>query len=188
MAHWRRMIETVDGPLTSRLNLALGAGSWADCAATWPSSQHLQGGSRVSAGEDPRASGGLARRSVQLVSGRTRRGIAGAVERVCVKRHDRAVFSAVIPVDGRTLEIGRPALEQLARALRSRESVQPGGVARSQLLLTDGASPLYRPAYPEELCEVAREALLALGSVGRPRGWVGVRGGAEVLEDQFGSR
>ncbi len=63
----------------------------------------------------------------------------------------------------KAVEIARPALEQLAGALRSRESVQPRGVALTQLFLTDGASPLYRPASPDSLNEAAREALLALG-------------------------
>jgi len=143
---------------------------------------------RLAAGEDPRAGAALQCRSGQLVSGRTRRRIADAVEQVCFKRRERALFSAVIPTDGQAVEIARPALAQLAWALRSRESVQPGGVALTQLLLTDGASALYRPAYPEQLYEVARRALLELGTVGEPSARIGACAGALVLEDQPGPR
>jgi hypothetical protein len=143
---------------------------------------------RLRAGEDPRADAVLACRSRQLVSRRTRVRIAGAVERVCSRPPKTAVFSAAIPVDWRAVEIARPALEQLASALRSRESVRALGVALTQMLLTDGTSALYRPAHPEELYEVARRALLTLGPVGEPIGRVDARGGALVMDDQLDAR
>jgi hypothetical protein len=143
---------------------------------------------RLGAGEDPCASAALARRAAQLVSRRARRRTAVGVERVCLERRERPGFSAAVPIDGRAVEIARPALEQLARALRSRDSVEPCGVALTQLLLTDGASSLYRPAYPEALYEAAREALLALAPVGRSRGRVAVRGPAVIVEDGLGPR
>ena len=62
------------------------------------------------------------------------------------------------------LEVARPALQQLASALRSRADVEPRGVAITQILLTEPSSALYRPAYREELYEFARAALFALGS------------------------
>jgi hypothetical protein len=68
------------------------------------------------------------------------------------------------------VRIARPALEQLAAALRSRDSVQPQGVALAQLLLTEPSSALYQPADPDELYRAAREALLALGT-GRAAHW-----------------
>jgi hypothetical protein len=79
-------------------------------------------------------------------------------------RPERAGFSASIPFNTRAVSIARPALEQLAAALRSWESVDPRGVAITAVLLTEPASALYRPSYPEELYEVAREALFALGT------------------------
>ena len=110
------------------------------------------------------------------------------MEHVCFRRRERALFSAVIPADGQAVEIAGPALEQLVWALRSRESVQPGGVALTQLLLTDGTGALYRPAYPEQLYEVARRALLVLGTVGEPSARSGACSGPVVLEDQPGPR
>ena len=50
------------------------------------------------------------------------------------------------------------------RRLRSRADVEPRGVAITQILLTEPSSALYWPAYPEELYELARAALFALGS------------------------
>jgi len=78
------------------------------------------------------------------------------------------VISAAVPVDRGAVELARPAMQQLARALRSRRAVEPRGVALTQVLLTEPFSALYRPAYREELYELAREALFALGSPGIP--------------------
>ncbi len=77
-----------------------------------------------------------------------------------------AVLSAAVAVDERAVELARPALQQLASALRSRADVEPRGVAIAQILLTEPCSALYRPAYREELYELARAALFALGSRG----------------------
>jgi hypothetical protein len=76
-----------------------------------------------------------------------------------------AVLSAVVAVDEHSVEVARPALRQLASALRSRADVEPRGVAITQILLTEPSSALYRPAYREELYELARAALFALGSL-----------------------
>jgi hypothetical protein len=119
---------------------------------------------RLAAGEDPIADAAVARRSTQLVSRRLRRRIARGVERLCSEPDERPGFTAAIPVDRRAVQIARPALEQLAAALRSRESVQPRGVALAQLLLTEPSSAVYQPANPDELYSAAREALLALGT------------------------
>jgi hypothetical protein len=75
-----------------------------------------------------------------------------------------AVLSAAVAVDEHAVEVARPALQQLASALRSRADVEPCGVAIAQILLTEPCSALYRPVYREELYELARAALLALGS------------------------
>ena len=82
-----------------------------------------------------------------------------------------AALSAAVAVDERAVEVARPALQQLASALRSRADVEPRGVAiaQTQILLTEPSSALYRPAYREELYELARAALFALGSRGAAR-------------------
>jgi hypothetical protein len=106
----------------------------------------------------------LALRAAQLTSRRTRQRLARALER-CTTRH--WALSAAVPVDPHAIGAARPAvaqlaLAQLAAALRSPEPVEPSGMARVRLLLTDPASPLYVPANPNALYEAARHALLAL--------------------------
>jgi hypothetical protein len=143
---------------------------------------------RLAAGEDPRADAALACRSEQLVSRRRRRRIADSVERVYVERREPGVFSAAIPINWPSVEIARPALEQLAKALRSHEVVEPGGVALTQVLLSDGTGALYRPMYPEELYDAARRALRLLGPDSRPPAPVEVGSGALVMDDQLDPR
>jgi hypothetical protein len=154
----------------------------------WSRLTAVQLDARLATGQGPRASAAFACRAKQLVSGRSRRQLAAAVERVCLRRHERAVFSAAIPTDGQAIEIARPALEQLARALRCSESVQPGGVALTRVLLTDGTSPLYRPAYPEELYDVVRRSLRLLGPAGRTTTQVEGRDPNLAMEDQLAPR
>jgi hypothetical protein len=76
------------------------------------------------------------------------------------------VLSAAVEVDEQAVDVARPALQQLASALRSRADVELRGVAIARILLTEPCSALYRPAYCEELYELARAALFALGSRG----------------------
>jgi hypothetical protein len=119
---------------------------------------------RLAAGEDPLSDVVLACRSRRLVSGRSRRRLACGLERTWSMPPGHAVLSAAVAVDEGAVEVARPALQQLASALRSRADVEPRGVAITQILLTEPSSALYRPAYREELYEIARAALLALGS------------------------
>jgi hypothetical protein len=119
---------------------------------------------RLAAGEDPLSDVVLACRSRRLVSGRSRRRLACGLERTWSMPPGDAALSAAVAVDQDAVEVARPALQQLASALRSRADVEPRGVAITRILLTEPCSALYRPAYREELYEVARAALFALGS------------------------
>jgi hypothetical protein len=118
---------------------------------------------RLAAGEDPLSDVVLACRSRRLVSGRSRRRLACGLERTWSMPPGHAVLSAAVAVDERAVEVARPALQQLASALRSRVDVEPRGVAITQILLTEPSSALYHPAHREELYELARAALLSLG-------------------------
>jgi hypothetical protein len=125
---------------------------------------------RLAAGEDPLSDVVLACRSRRLVSGRSRRRLARGLERAWSVPPGQAVLSAAVAVDERAVEVARPALQQLASALRSRADVEPCGVAIARILLTEPCSALYRPAYREELYELARAALFALESREAARG------------------
>jgi hypothetical protein len=118
---------------------------------------------RLAAGEDHSSDVALAHRATRIASPQARARVGRGIERACSERPQVPGFSAAIPVDGAAVTLARPALEQLAAALRTRRSVTPRGVALAQALLTEPGSALYRPSRPEELHEVAREALLALG-------------------------
>lgn len=117
---------------------------------------------RLAADEDPLSSPALALRAAQLTSQRLRDRLADGLEHASSTARDGGGLSASVPVDANAVEIGRPALEQLAQALRSRERVGVHGVALTQVLLTQPGSALYGSRYPEELYERAREALFAL--------------------------
>jgi hypothetical protein len=138
------------------------ATTFASSVSAWLATPRLD--ARLAAGEDPLSDVAVACRSRRLVSGRSRRRLACGLERTCSMAPRHGVLSAAVAVDEHAVEIARPALRQLASALRSHEDVQPRGVAITRILLTDPSSALYRPAYREELYELAREALFALGS------------------------
>jgi hypothetical protein len=104
----------------------------------------------------------IALRAAQLASRRERRRLAMALDAVRAERPARPGFSASVPVSADALVLARPALEQLAGALRSPGSLEPHGIARTRLLLTEPSSPLYQPAEPEALYTAACGALLAL--------------------------
>jgi hypothetical protein len=118
---------------------------------------------RLAAGEDPSSDAALEWRSGQLISQRAREQIACGLSRVLSERPEWALLSSAIPCDAQALKIAGPALEQLATAIRSRESVRSQGVALTHLLLTEPLSVLYQPRHAEQLYEAARAALLALG-------------------------
>jgi hypothetical protein len=124
---------------------------------------------RLAAGEHPLSDDVLACRSRRLVSGRSRRRLACGLERASSMSQGHAALSAAVAIDEHAVEVARPALQQLASALRSRADVEPRGVAITQILLTEPSSALYRPAYREELYELARAALFALGEREAPR-------------------
>lgn len=116
---------------------------------------------RLARGDDPFGSAALALRGARLASRRLRRQLADGLEHA-LARQEHGALSASVPVDAEAVEIARPALEQLADALRSRDRVGVRGVALTQLLVTEPGSPLYGAGHPEELYERAREALVAL--------------------------
>jgi hypothetical protein len=117
---------------------------------------------RIVAGEDPARDALLRRRAAQLVSARSRHRLVQGLERALTPPPDRPFFSSAVSCNHRAVEVARPALERLARALGSRGRVQPRGVVLTHELLTDPCSALYRPADVDELHELARQALLAL--------------------------
>src|SRR6202012_4646643 len=91
-----------------------------------------------------------------------RRGLVQGLERVLAPPPHRPSFSSAVTANRHAVQVARPALEQLAQALRSRGAHRARGVVLTPQLLTDPGSALPPPAEPDDLHEAARQALLAL--------------------------
>ncbi len=116
----------------------------------------------LAAGADPARSAALTRRTAVLSSRHARRRTAAGLRRVLSEPRRRPGLSAAVACDGEAVNIARPALEQLERAIRERDSMRPQGLALAHLLLSDPDSPLYRAPHAGALYEASRAALLAL--------------------------
>jgi hypothetical protein len=115
---------------------------------------------RLADGADAGESPELSCRAAQLLSERTRRRLAVWLESTLqdAQRPPRR-SSAALPLDRDAIRTARPELLSLARDLAEvREPVEVRGVARAQLLLSDGASPLY--AWSHEHGEASMDATL----------------------------
>jgi hypothetical protein len=117
---------------------------------------------RLAHGADPLSDGELELRAHRICSEAGRKRLAHALERV-----ERAARQSV-PLTRRPVPLRRAAirdcaddLEALIRRLRDGELVDPRGMALTDQLLTDGASPLYHDA-GLPLSYAVRSARLAL--------------------------
>jgi hypothetical protein len=117
----------------------------------------------LAGGVDPQTSAVLALRARKLTGPRGRKlvadGLAGALRRA--KEYSPGITAALRP-DARELLDARTVLAALDRRLRGSEAVTAQGVAMLGGLLTDAASPLYRPSGPGELASRLRAAAAAL--------------------------
>ena len=134
---------------------------------------------QLAAGAGPDASALLAIRGERLTSRRYRArvaaGLARAVRDAEATTHG---FSAAVRTDRREVIAARTVLATLDRRLRAAEPVSAQGIALLESLLTDGASPLYRPAEPGALGSQLRAAAAALEP---PAQREAVRVGQEML-------
>jgi hypothetical protein len=112
---------------------------------------------------DPNASPELALRARQLATPRELRRTILGLERVLreAAQPSRAMTSQV-PLQRQAILAARPFLVSLLDTLREVEHPQPAGLARAELLLTDGAGPVYAPSYPGTLASLAFRARQAL--------------------------
>jgi hypothetical protein len=116
----------------------------------------------LAAGADPARSAALTRRAALLSSRHARRRTAAGFRGVLSEPARRSGLSAVAASDRAAVDVARPALEQLERAIRERDSVHVQGLALAHLLLSDPDSVLYRAPHAGALYEASRAALLAL--------------------------
>ena len=118
---------------------------------------------RLARGESMLASAALSRRARQLTSVRGRHSLAAGLRSVIdeAERPPRTLSSAV-PIQRRAVLRARPELERLAAELEADEPVRLAGIARVQLLLTEGSSPLYTALPDGTLDDAVAHALAAL--------------------------
>jgi hypothetical protein len=99
----------------------------------------------------------------QLLARARRRELALGLERLIEEAdHPTQAISAAIPPQRRQVRDARPTLVAIIDALRSPGPVGVQGVAMVARLLADGAGPIYAPAPPGALAELAESVLDAL--------------------------
>jgi hypothetical protein len=117
----------------------------------------------LAAGVKPTGADALALRAGRITRRRSRASIAHGLARVLGSASDtRAHFTAAVPVDRREVLAARPVIEALGRRLHGAEPVTAHGMAILSEVLTEPASPLYRPVEPGALGSRLRAAAAAL--------------------------
>jgi hypothetical protein len=118
---------------------------------------------QLAEGASPSTSALLAIRGRRLTGPRYRARVAAGLGRA-VRDAEAGTrgFSAAVRPDRREVIAARTVLQTLDRRLRAAEPVSAQGIAMLESLLTDGASPLYRPIEPGALGSRLRAAAAAL--------------------------
>ena len=116
----------------------------------------------IATGADPSSSALLARRAAWLTSARNRRSLSRSIDRLLAVRPAPRGPSAAVRPHGGELAGTRLSLARVAALLAGGEPVYCRGVARVQLLLTQGNSPLFAPERVGQLQVETDEILDAL--------------------------
>ncbi len=119
---------------------------------------------RIAAGRPYKSTAALALRARQLCDVRTRKQIAGSLRAVvdyAEYRSTHRVISAVV-VEPAAVRRARNPILGLAERLEGPGQVNPAGVARAQVMLTDGLSPLYNRNCPRTVTQAIYEVQDAL--------------------------
>jgi hypothetical protein len=121
---------------------------------------------RLAHGADPHSDRELELRAHRICSEACRKRLARALERLVrdARQPDRLIRRQV-PVRRAAIRDCAKDPDALIRRLRDGQPVDPRGIALTDRLLTDGASPLYHEAGPP-LCYTTRFARLALDPLG----------------------
>jgi hypothetical protein len=126
---------------------------------------------QLAAGASPETSPTLAARAIQLTSMRLRRDLAASVHRILAAAGEpRAVVPSPaaadppprLPLCRARIRRSAGLLAQLAGHLAVPGPVSARGVAMASQLLADGAGPLYRQAWGEDLGHILHTAIRAL--------------------------
>jgi hypothetical protein len=116
-------------------------------------------------GADAASSTALAARARHLTRHETRARIAESVRTVILEAgRPPSMPSSRIPPSRPEVPAARLELAAIESRLRSEASVDARGIARLELLLTDGGGPLYSPDYPAALSAELDRIMAALGA------------------------
>jgi hypothetical protein len=119
---------------------------------------------RLAAGADPGECDDLRRRADQLLSSVHRRELADALLRLVEQAEGPApLVSAAVSIDRRSIVATRSDVIALALDLGATDlKACAQGIALTERLLCDGASPVYAPLGPAALTQALRDAHAAL--------------------------
>jgi hypothetical protein len=119
---------------------------------------------QIAAGRPYKSTAALALRARQLCDPRTRKQVARSLREIvdyADHRVSHRVISAVV-VEPVAVRRARHPILGLAERLEGPGQVNPAGVARAQLMLTDGLSPLYNRNCPRTVTQAIYEVQDAL--------------------------
>ncbi len=118
----------------------------------------------LASGADPGGEPLLAARAEQLLAPANRRRLAASLRDAVERATIPTASSAAVPLAATAVRANSGLLLALAARLDSELPVGASGVARAQLLVTDGASDLYAPGNGLPLQGAVEAALIGLGS------------------------
>ncbi len=157
------MYQSPQQPGPTRVNLSPTS---ARLRARWLSTRAQIGQTRLdrelASGANPDSDPLLQARARHLLSRDAREQIASTIDRILRPSDRAALYSARVPVCSPAVREAEPALAMLADRLRAYFSIDAQGVAKAQILLTDGSGPLYNPNSTSDVNSAAHGALAAL--------------------------
>jgi hypothetical protein len=115
----------------------------------------------LAAGADPDSTPYRHRRACELTAERERSRLARTIDHL-LARSETPPSLTIAPINWRGVRTSRARLRRLAERLRGSATVNPQGVARAEVLLTDAGSPLYAPGDMPGLSDEVRSTLALL--------------------------
>lgn len=102
----------------------------------------------LAGGTDPDSSRMLSLRATVLISAARRRSLAGRLRRILDDAVEgRRYADPRVPLARTEILRAQDRIEELIELLEQSDPVDPQGIARLEVLLTDGGSPLYGPEW-----------------------------------------
>ena len=107
-------------------------------------------------GRSPHCDPQHALRAAQLQDMRTRRRLARGLRDVLAAAYAPPRVTDIVPLQRAAIRAAAPSLELLARRLTAPEPISAQGIALAEILLCDGASPLYDANAEASVVDYAR--------------------------------